>query len=133
VNTASLPGSIVVDQRMIRQVLYNLLQNAVKFTNSAGTVKLSGGVSDTPDGKALYISVSDNGVGLDPANLERIFNNFEQVPSERRIAPGGTGLGLALCRRFVELHHGRIWAESHGPGTGTTFTFRIPIRHGEIA
>ena len=127
-----VPASVTIDERMIRQVLYNLLQNAVKFTDAGGSVKLSGAVSDfTTD--TVYLMVSDTGIGLDADDLGRVFENFEQIqPETRNAAQQGTGLGLALCRRFVELHGGRIWAESDGPGTGSIFTCRIPTRPKEI-
>ena len=132
IETHNLPLNVVIDERMIRQVIYNLLQNAVKFTNDGGTVKLSGGVSELSN-ETIFIQISDTGIGLDSGHLEGIFGDFEQVNGEHQIAQEGTGLGLSLSRRFVEMHGGSIWATSDGLGTGSTFTFRIPTRPKEIA
>jgi len=127
VSSGNLPDSIIIDERMIRQVLYNLLQNAVKFTNNGDMVTLSGGMSEVSD-ETVYISVTDNGIGLDPKNLERVFDDFERIAGEHQVGQGGTGLGLALCQRFIGLHGGNLWAASEGLGTGSTFTFNIPIQ-----
>jgi signal transduction histidine kinase len=80
----------------------------------------------TLSGDWLEIAVQDNGVGLEDSALERIFNAFEQADSSRSKHHKGTGLGLHITRRLVELHHGRIWAESQGPGTGSRFVVQIP-------
>jgi signal transduction histidine kinase len=120
-----LSGPIRADERRLRQVLINLLANAVKYTPEGGAVELSARCrADQPDW--VEVAVRDTGIGLDSADLERIFDDFEQVEGavDRRF--GGTGLGLALTRRLVELHRGRIWAESAGPGRGSTFRFCIP-------
>jgi signal transduction histidine kinase len=115
---------IAADERRIRQVLFNLLSNALKFTPEGGRVevgmwRLNG---------SLAISVTDTGIGIALAELERIFEAFYQIkgrPSTSK-APG-SGLGLSLARQIVELHGGRIWAESEGEGKGSRLTFTLPL------
>ena len=148
---ADLPDKIIADDRILRQILYNLLSNAAKFTGEGGSIELSAGRVGwadgrllTSDGKRLVppkqasgetgidiefieIAVADNGVGIREEDLERIFNPFEQVESSYARRFDGTGLGLALTREFVELHGGRIWAESRGLGKGSRFRFIIPV------
>jgi PAS domain S-box-containing protein len=110
------------DERKLRQVLYNLLSNAVKFAGRGGTVVVR---ARSADG-GVRIDVVDTGVGIETADLERIFEPFEQAhaPSSGRIK--GTGLGLPIARRLVEIHGGRLWAESGGPGAGSTFVVELP-------
>ncbi len=117
--------SIEADEIKLRQILFNLLSNAIKFTPSGGEISLNA----SRDGNELRISVSDTGIGLKPEDCERIFGAFEQVDATYSRHQNGTGLGLALTRRLVQLHHGRIWAESPGEGQGSTFTFVIPLVH----
>ncbi len=108
------------DERKIRQVLLNLLTNAVKFTPDGGRVSVTAHRAD----EALEVTVSDTGIGIAPEERDKVFQEFEQAASGN-LHPEGTGLGLALARRFVELHGGRISVESE-VGRGSTFTFRIP-------
>jgi len=112
------------DERRLRQVLYNLLTNAVKFTPEKGTIDVA---STRVDGE-VQVSVADTGPGIAREDHERIFDEFQQteVGSAQR---EGTGLGLALSKRLVELHGGRIWVESE-PGHGSRFVFTLPIRSG---
>jgi signal transduction histidine kinase len=117
-------GQIRGDERKIKQVLLNLLSNAIKFTPDGGRIDLRARAVDG----AVEVSVSDTGVGIAPEDQEAIFEEFRQVgTADKKVE--GTGLGLALSRKFVELHGGRIWVESQ-IGTGSTFTFTIPIRTG---
>jgi DNA-binding response OmpR family regulator len=102
-------------------VLYNLLSNAVKFTPPPGHITLT--VKDSSE--QLTISVHDTGIGIKPEDLPKLFREFEQIDGSYTRRYQGTGLGLALCRRFVQMHGGRIWAESQF-GKGSTFTFTIP-------
>ncbi len=140
-----LPEIIQLDERKIKQVLYNLLSNAVKFTPDGGTVCLKArllaesevrkGTPERPPmfsegmgpGPWLQVSVIDTGIGLESRDLERIFEPFEQADNSASRRYQGTGLGLALSRQMVELHGGKIWAESDGPGQGTAIHFVIPI------
>jgi signal transduction histidine kinase len=118
---------IQADGRKLKQVMLNLLTNAVKFTPAGGRVTAR---ADASNGE-IVISVSDTGVGIDPADQERIFAEFEQT-QHGKDAEEGTGLGLTLCKKLVELHGGRIWVESE-LGVGSRFTFALPIRLPEKA
>jgi signal transduction histidine kinase len=112
-------GAIAADERKIKQVLFNLLANALKFTVRGGHVYVIAG----GDGDEVTVSVSDDGIGIAAADQDRIFEEFQQVGGSQ--LQEGTGLGLAVSRRFVELHCGRLWVESV-PGQGSTFTFTLP-------
>ncbi|TMC29973.1 MAG: response regulator [Chloroflexi bacterium] len=112
---------IKADRSKFKQVLYNLLSNAVKFTPPPGQITIT--VKDTPD--QLTVSVQDTGIGMKAEDLPKLFREFEQIDGSYTRRYQGTGLGLALCRRFVQMHGGRIWAESKF-GKGSTFTFTIP-------
>jgi signal transduction histidine kinase len=116
-------GALVADERKIKQVLVNLLSNAVKFTPEGGKVA----VRAVRAAGAVEISVSDTGIGIAPEDQGAIFEEFRQVGSDYAHKREGTGLGLALARRFVELHGGQLRVESE-PGKGSTFTFSIPER-----
>jgi GAF domain-containing protein len=116
-------GPFVGDERKIRQVLLNLLSNAVKFTPEGGRISIRA----VPADGGVEISVSDTGIGIAPEDQEAIFQEFRQVGTDYARKREGTGLGLALARRFIDLHGGRIWVKSR-PGEGSTFTFRLPTR-----
>jgi signal transduction histidine kinase len=118
-------GEVRADERKIRQVLLNLLSNAIKFTPEGGRIE----VAAAPRDGSVEVSVSDTGVGIAPEDQEAVFEEFRQVGTAEKKAEG-TGLGLTLCRKFIELHGGRIWVNSQ-VGVGSTFTFTIPVRHGE--
>jgi signal transduction histidine kinase len=122
VSVTSDPGitTVVGDERRIRQVIFNLLSNAVKFTPAGGEVKVN---AERVDGE-IRISVRDTGPGISPEDQERIFQEFQQAEAGKEQREG-TGLGLALSKRLVELHDGRIWVDSK-PGNGSTFTFTLP-------
>ena len=120
---------VAADCGRLKQIFYNLLSNALKFTPEGGQVTIHGTLSTTDGVPAdrLRISVADTGVGIPAADQERIFREFERLESgEARLQPG-TGLGLALTRRLVELHGGRLWVESAGEGKGSTFHFTLPV------
>ena len=127
-DSASDGGTIVADERKIRQVLLNLLSNAVKFTPDGGRVTVRAERRDTE----MQVSVTDTGIGIAPEDQPRVFEEFRQVgtPSDR--SHEGTGLGLALAKRFIELHGGRIWIQSE-VGKGTIFTFAIPVERAAPA
>jgi signal transduction histidine kinase len=114
-------GVIKADRSKFKQVLYNLLSNAVKFTPAPGSITVT--VKDSAE--QLTVSVEDTGIGMKAEDLPKLFREFEQIDGSYTRRYQGTGLGLALCRRFVEMHGGRIWAESEF-GKGSTFTFTIP-------
>ena len=110
------------DERRIKQVIFNLLSNAVKFTPSGGEVDVS---AMRVNGE-VRVSVADTGPGVAPEDRERIFEEFQQSDTGDGYREG-TGLGLALSKRFVELHGGRIWLDSE-VGHGSTFSFSLPAR-----
>jgi signal transduction histidine kinase len=141
----ALPETIQADERKLKQVMFNLLSNAVKFTPDGGDVHLTARFSNRSDviacsggrlregadsmgssEKWLCVSVTDTGIGIKQEDQERIFAPFEQVDSSTSRVYDGTGLGLSLTARFVELHGGKIWVESEGEGKGSRFTFVIP-------
>ena len=115
-------GEVRADQRKVKQVLLNLLSNAVKFTPEGGRIDVRAALVDG----SVEISVTDTGIGIAPEDQEVVFEEFRQVGKSDKKAEG-TGLGLALCRKFVELHGGRIWVKSQ-VGQGSTFAFTIPLR-----
>jgi PAS domain S-box-containing protein len=124
------PLSLIADERKVRQVVYNLLANAVKFTPDGGAIDLSASLVDEVDGQGqawAEISVTDTGIGLADKDLEQVFEAFYQVKSPEAGKTPGTGLGLSLVRRMVELHGGKVWAESKGPGWGSRFVFTLPL------
>jgi two-component system, NtrC family, sensor kinase len=118
-------GQILADERKVRQVVLNLLSNAIKFTPEGGRIE----VAAVPKDGSVEVSVSDTGVGIAPEDQEAVFEEFRQVGTAAKKVEG-TGLGLTLCRKFVELHGGKIWVTSQ-VGVGSTFTFTIPVRRGE--
>jgi len=147
-----IPETIKADEQKLKQIIYNLISNAVKFTPDGGRISLSADLADcsslktfgsqeTTDHKeknlsdlkaagqekVVQVSVQDSGIGLMKGDLERIFDPFEQVETSRSRKYQGTGLGLSLTRRLVELHGGTIWAESEGEGRGSVFCFTIPV------
>jgi signal transduction histidine kinase len=115
---------VEADERRIRQVIFNLLSNAVKFTPGGGRVEVS---TTRVDGE-VRVAVQDTGPGIADDDRERIFEEFQQARVGTDNKPEGTGLGLALSRKLVELHGGRIWVESD-VGVGSTFVFTLPKRH----
>jgi signal transduction histidine kinase len=117
---ADLP-EIYADRTRVKQVLLNLLSNAIKFT-SAGRVL----VQVRADAEAVHISVADTGIGISTADLQRLFEPFQRLDNPLAQQADGTGLGLAISKKFVELHHGRIWAESR-ENQGSTFHFTLPL------
>jgi signal transduction histidine kinase len=115
-------GDFTGDERKIKQILVNLLTNAVKFTPEGGQVKVEGRLGDS----AVIISVTDTGIGIAKEDQEAIFEEFRQAGGSYAQKREGTGLGLTLTRRFVEMHGGKIWVESQ-VGKGSTFTFTLPL------
>jgi GAF domain-containing protein len=117
-------GQVHADERKIRQVLLNLLSNAIKFTPEGRIHVEARFVNDS-----IEVSVTDTGVGIAPEDQEAVFEEFRQVgTADKKVE--GTGLGLALSRKFIELHGGKIWVKSQ-VGQGSTFTFTVPVRRGE--
>ena len=148
--------SIKSDERKLKQIIYNLLSNAVKFTPAGGAIELNvskvnchvrpglrlddseylqipvegendAACDETKSVECVKISVSDTGIGLNLEDRERIFRPFEQADGSASRRYQGTGLGLSLTKRLVQLHGGKIWVESEGEGKGSTFYFVIPV------
>jgi signal transduction histidine kinase len=114
-------GAILADERKVKQVLLNLMSNALKFTPEGGRIDVR---AIEGDGSA-EISVTDTGVGIAPDDQAAVFEEFRQVGTASKTVEG-TGLGLAISRKFIELHGGRIWVKSQ-VGSGSTFTFTLPL------
>jgi CheY-like chemotaxis protein len=112
---------ILADQVKFKQIMYNLLSNAIKFTHR-GNITI---VAECKD-KEFTISVTDTGIGIDPKDNKIIFDEFKQSDSSQSRQYEGTGLGLALTKKLVDMHGGRIWVESEGTGLGSKFIFTIP-------
>ena len=115
-------GDIVGDERKIKQILLNLLSNAVKFTPEGGRITINA----RPINGSVEISVTDTGIGIAEEDQPKVFEEFRQVGSDNAKKVEGTGLGLTLAKKFVELHGGRIWVESE-VGKGSTFVFTLPV------
>jgi PAS domain S-box-containing protein len=136
---SDLPA-LFADEAKFKQIMYNLLSNAIKFTPDGGKVFVTVAIqsevggNSSPAGESLRIAVADTGIGIKMKDQERVFNEFEQVDSSYGRQQQGTGLGLTLTKRLVEMHGGRIWVESEGvEGRGSTFIFLIPIPKAEAA
>ncbi|OQX64860.1 MAG: hypothetical protein B5M51_02385 [Anaerolinea sp. 4484_236] len=128
--TLELKNNIPVDLMMmadsmrLQQVMINLIGNAIKFTKKGGIT-----IDAEKEKDNILVRIIDTGIGIPPNNLDTIFEAFSQVDSSTTRKAGGTGLGLPISRRFVEMHHGRLWAESTGiPGEGSTFVLELPIK-----
>ena len=122
-----VPPAIVGDVTRLRQIILNLLSNAVKFTER-GEVVLTVTATPATDGSAeLTFAVHDTGIGLSAEGMSRLFQSFSQADSSTTRKYGGTGLGLAISKRLAELMGGRMWAQSDGPGKGSTFSFTINV------
>ena len=133
-NIESAPDSLTGDERKLKQIMYNLLSNAVKFTPDGGKIEVGSAIRNghgrpqsSAEGKTLAVWVKDTGIGVEAHDLERIFAPFEQVEGSLSRKFQGTGLGLSLTRKMVELHGGSIQARSEGKDQGTIFEFTLPI------
>ena len=111
---------VYIDRDKIAQVLDNLLSNAIKFTEPGGKVSVSTKILD----KFVQVDVSDTGAGISPEDLPRLFSKFQQIGYPKK--KGGTGLGLSISKGIIELHGGKISAESQ-KGKGSKFSFTVPI------
>jgi PAS domain S-box-containing protein len=121
-------GIITADERKIKQVVFNLLSNAIKFTSKGGKVGIK--AEKTGKNEAL-VSVWDNGIGVEAKDSYKVFSEFEQIISEYSRQYTGTGLGMPLSKKFIELHGGRMWFESEGKNKGANFYFTLPLNRGQ--
>jgi protein-histidine pros-kinase len=119
-------GNVTLDRQRLKQILYNLLSNAVKFTDEGGHVVVR---TDALSASRIRIVVEDDGIGIRPEDVGRLFRQFEQLDSGHGRRFGGTGLGLALTRSFIQLHGGTITVESE-PGQGSRFIVDLPRSAG---
>jgi PAS domain S-box-containing protein len=119
---ASIPTPVFADRLRLKQILHNLLTNAIKFTPDGGNVQVEAAVRAS----FAEISISDTGIGIPEDQQHAVFDKFYQVRTATQGGPEGTGLGLAIAKRLVEQHGGRMWLESE-PGNGSCFTFTIPF------
>jgi signal transduction histidine kinase len=116
--------NVFADEDMLKTVLRNLVSNAIKFTNNGGAINVNATQTDSN----VIISVSDNGIGIPPENLAKLFSISEVLTTNGTAKETGTGLGLLLCKEFVDKHQGKIWVESQiGKGSDFKFTLPIPI------
>jgi len=113
---------VYADPLRLERILYNLLENAVKYSPQGGEIR----VSVKPEEEHLAIGVSDQGIGISLSNQAKLFGPFQRLEESRPDGVGGAGLGLLVCSRLVEAHGGRIWVESE-PGRGSTFFFTLPL------
>ncbi len=144
-----LPAKINADERSLKQIMYNLLANAIKFTPQGGKVELSAKLTDRSAlshiddlkmfwgngsksrSKFIQICIKDTGIGIEQQDLQRIFDPFEQGDNSSTRKYGGTGLGLSLTKQLVGLHDGFIWAESEGSNKGSVFNVVIPVTEAD--
>ena len=112
---------IVADKEKMHHVVYNFIDNAIKYTEDGSIV-----VSLEQEGNGVTYRVKDTGYGFGPEDQANFFQKFYRGRNVKGINIGGTGLGLYVCRKFIEAHHGKIWAKSPGPGKGAEFGFWLP-------
>ena len=126
-----VPELLIGDARRIQQIVMNLGGNAIKFTDSGEVVVEVSLASQAADGVELLLTVTDTGIGISPQDQDRIFAPFTQADASSTRKYSGAGLGLAICKRFVELHGGRIELDSRA-GQGATFRFTLPLGNTDL-
>ncbi len=123
----SMPASLPLmslDKQKINQVIMNIIDNAIKYTETGGiTIK----TTESKNKKKILIQISDTGLGMDKKQSKQIFEKFERGSAGKTSWASGAGLGLFIARKFTELHHGKIWAESKGVNKGSAFYIELPI------
>jgi len=117
---------VYADVNMFKTILRNLISNAIKFTNQGGTIRISA----VKDGSNILITVSDNGIGIKPKDIGKLFDFSQLLTTAGTANEKGTGLGLMLCKEFVTKHGGKIWVESK-KGKGSDFKFTLPVAEVE--
>jgi signal transduction histidine kinase len=117
-------GYIRADERKVKQIVFNLISNAIKFTLDGGKI----GINAKIIGPDVEVSVWDTGIGIAPEDQGKLFKEFVQLENTLTKQYKGSGLGLSLARKLVELHGGKIWVESEGKGKGSNFKFTLPIK-----
>jgi two-component system CheB/CheR fusion protein len=120
---------IEADELKVKEIMYNLLSNAVKFTPEGGKIGIRAKKADS----GIEVVVWDTGVGIARENMEKIFEGFFRVDTPYSRVTEGTGLGLPLSKKMVELHGGKLFVESEGLNCGTSIRFTLPIISGEEA
>lgn len=121
--------TLYADREKVGHIVANLLGNAIQFTPDGGRLWITARRATSERGTSVLVEVGDNGIGIAPEHHELIFREFAQVDASTSRQHHGTGLGLSIARRYVEMHHGRIWLEST-PGIGSRFYFALPVRDG---
>jgi len=119
-------GLINADERKIKQVVYNMLSNAIKFTPDGGKIGIEAKKINADE---IRVCVWDTGIGIDNKDKEKVFTEFEQIDSEYSRKYAGIGLGMPLSKKFIGLHNGKMWFESDGQNKGTRFYFTLPLSH----
>ena len=121
-----LPGNAMVlgDSEELKAAVWNLLDNAVKYSQDDVKIRVE---LEELHNKKIAVRVTDNGVGISPAELKRIFKRFYRVPASVAVPAKGSGLGLFIVRSVAKKHGGKAYAESAGQGQGSTFTLQLPV------
>jgi signal transduction histidine kinase len=132
VDLAAQPLPVEGDPVRLQQVFWNLLRNAIKFTPSGGRIRIASRINTRAEpgrgaDHCAIVEIADTGIGIDPQQLSKIFEAFEQGEPDIQVRFGGLGLGLAICQAVVDAHHGSIAAASPGKGQGATFTVALPL------
>ena len=117
--------NIKADETKLKQIIFNIISNAVKFTSNTGTVTIK---TKKIENKFILISVKDTGIGIEHKDKHKVLNHFEQVDTGHTRKFGGVGIGMPLTKRLIELHNGKIWFESEGKNKGTCFFVQLPIK-----
>ena len=114
---------ILIDRAKMRDAILNIVDNAIKYTNRGGI-----GIKAKTEGDKYQIKISDTGRGLEKNEITRLFESFSRGTAGKKLSVNGTGLGLYVAKKFVEMHQGRIWVESAGQGKGSTFYIELPTK-----
>ena len=119
---------ILIDKEKIRQVVLNIIDNAINYTEKGGITIKSEIQNPKSEKESIIIKISDTGVGMTREEIDKIFQSFSRGTGGARLVAEGAGLGLYIARKFVEMHQGKIWAESEGKNKGSTFYIELPVK-----